>query len=235
MGRLKLDFFYLFFCQQNTSFSSVMLKQAIEEVEQPIRRIENNILNDEETGNNELHTKRLELRSLLQEKVKGALVRSQYIQLKDMDASSTFFFNLEKTSVKDQRMTCLRCLDGHVTTDGVEMRCAMYYYTKLYDKEQCVDQCVQDLLESLPQLCESEKVELDKEISLEELTTAVDQLASGHGPGLDGLTIDFYKHFWSVIGSDLHEVLMSSYDDNVLPASCRRAVLTLLPKKARFN
>lgn len=59
----------------------------------------------------------------------------------------------------------------------------------------------------------------------------VNQLASGRAPGLDGLTIDFYKHFWKDIGSDLHEVLMSSYDENVLPASCRRAVLTLLPKK----
>ncbi len=48
-----------------------MLKQAIEEVERAIRRIENNFLNGKETGNNnELHTKRLELRSLLQERVK---------------------------------------------------------------------------------------------------------------------------------------------------------------------
>ncbi len=105
------------------------------------------------------------------------------------------------------------------------------FYTKLYDKEQCDERCVQDILEDLPQLCEVEQAELDKEISLEELTIAVNQLASGRAPGIDGLTIDFYKHFWAVIGPDLHEVLMRSYDDNVLPASCRRAVLTLLPKK----
>lgn len=63
------------------------------------------------------------------------------------------------------------------------------------------------------------------------ITIAVNQQASGREPEKDGLPIDFYKHFWAVIGPDLHEVLMSSYYNNALPASCRRAVITLLLNK----
>lgn len=48
---------------------------------------------------------------------------------------------------------------------------------------------------------------------------------------MDGLPIDFYKSFWSVIGDDLLAVLNESLADGLLPLSCRRAVLTLLAKK----
>jgi len=85
------------FCQQYTSFSSTMLKQAINEVEEAIKQIENGLLNGGDAESNDtLKIKRVELSSLLQEKVKGALVRSRYIQLKDMEASSTFFSTCKK-------------------------------------------------------------------------------------------------------------------------------------------
>lgn len=136
--------------------------------------------------------------------------------------------------MKDQCMTCLRCPDGHVTADGGEMRrCATAFYTKLYGKEQCDQECVQELLKDLPKLSGAEQNELDKEISLEELTIAVNQLTSGRSPGIDGLSIDFYKHFWSIIEHDVYEVLVSSFKENLLPTSCRRAVLTLIPKKEK--
>ncbi|XP_044227204.1 uncharacterized protein LOC122995885 [Thunnus albacares] len=56
-------------------------------------------------------------------------------------------------------------------------------------------------------------------------------LQSGRAPGIDGLPVDFYKSFWSVLGEDLLEVVTSSLERGRLPLSCRRAVITLLPKK----
>ncbi len=40
-----------------------------------------------------------------------------------------------------------------------------------------------------------------------------------------------YKHFWTLIGTDLYEVLQEVFHVGLLPKSCQRAVLTLLPKK----
>ncbi len=53
----------------------------------------------------------------------------------------------------------------------------------------------------------------------------------GKSPGIDGLPVEFFKVFWSVLGEDLLEVLNDSFVKGLLPLSCRRAVLTLLPKK----
>ncbi|CAM4688665.1 unnamed protein product [Lepidochelys kempii] len=49
--------------------------------------------------------------------------------------------------------------------------------------------------------------------------------------GMDGLTVEFYRAFWDILGPDLVTVWAESLQSGVLPLSCRRAVLTLLPKK----
>ncbi|XP_073690646.1 nidogen-1-like [Garra rufa] len=57
----------------------------------------------------------------------------------------------------------------------------------------------------------------------------------GKAPGVDGLSVDFYKSFWPDVGPDLLEVLKESLAYGRLPTSCRRAILTLLPKKGDLN
>ena len=129
-------------------------------------------------------------------------------------------------------MSSLKLPDGRVTTDPKEMRGhAVTFYSNLYGAEECDQGSVAELLEGLPQLSPEEKDLLDRELSLEELTEAVGQMTAGRAPGLDGLTADFYKHFWNLVGQDLLSVLTECLERGEMPTSCRRAVLSLLPKK----
>lgn len=73
--------------------------------------------------------------------------------------------------------------------------------------------------------------DLARVITLEELEKALQSMECGKAPGIDGLPVDFYKSFWPEIGKDLLGVLRDSLAKGQLPLSCRRAVLTLLPKK----
>ncbi len=73
--------------------------------------------------------------------------------------------------------------------------------------------------------------ELESALSLGELYRALQSMESGKTPGMDGLPVDFLKTFWSEIGVDLLEVFNDSLLKGGLPLSCRRAVVTLLPKK----
>ena len=90
---------------------------------------------------------------------------------------------------------------------------------------------VQELLQDLPRLEEEEALSLEHPLSYSELTQVVQQQNSGRSPGIDGLSGEFYKAFWSLLGPDLHTVLQESVEQGNLPLSCRRAVLSLLPKK----
>ncbi|CAM4717424.1 unnamed protein product [Lepidochelys kempii] len=56
-------------------------------------------------------------------------------------------------------------------------------------------------------------------------------MPTNKSPGMDGLTVEFYRVFWDILGPDLVTVWAESLQSGVLPLSCRRAVLVLLPKK----
>ncbi len=129
-------------------------------------------------------------------------------------------------------MVCLRLPDGRVTADPAEMRRhAVDFYTDLFRAESCDAGAAAELLQGLPQLSQGDQDTLGADLTLEELGAAVSQMTSGRAPGFNGLPSDFFKHFWSVLGQDLLDVFGQCFKDGTLPASCRRAVLSLLPKR----
>ncbi|KAJ3605666.1 hypothetical protein NHX12_027711 [Muraenolepis orangiensis] len=221
------------FCQQYTSHSTSKLKAAVEDLETSIRDLELGLQRDSNPSAGQLlQKKRLELSSFLQERVKGALVRCRFLEIKEMDAPTPFFFNLERSVAQRKQMSCLKLPGGRVTSSPEEMRDhAMDFYTNLFGGEQCSIEGREEILEGLPQLSPEEKAALDLELTLEELTEAVNQMASGRAPGIDGLSGEFLKHFWGVLGADLRGVFAECFRTGSLPVSCRRAVLSLLPKK----
>lgn len=80
----------------------------------------------------------------------------------------------------------------------------------------------------LPQVSADDNKELEAQLSLSELYS---DLMSRSAPCIDGLPVEFYKSFWCVLAQDLLEVLTGSLERGRLPLSCRRAVITPLPKK----
>ena len=131
-----------------------------------------------------------------------------------------------------KQMVVLRLPDGTLTSDPVELRrLAVSFYSDLFEAERCDGDAAEELLQGLPHLGPAEQGVLGADITLEELTSAVNQMASGKSPGLDGLPADFFKRFWSILGTHLLEVFKESFQKGTLPASCRRAVISLLRKK----
>lgn len=158
------------------------------------------------TDSQRLQQKKQELQSFLYERAKGALVRP--VSLAEIwTHPPLFFFNLERSVTQTKQMFCLRLPDGTVMTDPVQMRQhAVDFYSALFRAEDCSSDCVKDLLQGLPQVGSSGRTVLDTNIPLEKLTAAVGQMALGRAPGLDGLPVDFYKHFWGCLGADLWAV-----------------------------
>ncbi len=101
------------FCQQYTSHSSAKIKMAIKDLEVEIQNTEEGLNRylDTMTGP-PLQEKRLELSLFLQGRVKGALVWSRFLQFKDVDAPSSFFFSLERSVAQRKLMTCLKLPGG---------------------------------------------------------------------------------------------------------------------------
>ncbi len=101
-------------------------------LEKYISIIQNSLINQNDVNlQDDLSQKKQELSNLLNEKVKKALVRAHYVSLKDMDAPTQFFFNLNKKCFYTNHMHALCTPEGNVTSDPVEMRrLAVDFYAK---------------------------------------------------------------------------------------------------------
>lgn len=104
---------------------------------------------------------------------------------------------------------------------------AVDFYSSLCGADECDQRCPAELLHGLPRLNKGERVDMDQELSLEELITAAQQLSKGLALGLDGLTADFYQQFWGMLGLDLHSVFM-----DCLVQECGSCLIT---KERRFG
>ena len=77
--------------------------------------------------------------------------------LKDMDAPSAFFFNLEKKEATKKLMALLRLLDGRMRQHAVK------FYSSLFRAEECDQCCTAELLQGLPRLSQGKRVDMDRE------------------------------------------------------------------------
>jgi hypothetical protein len=180
-----------------------------------------------------LKAKKAKLADLLGIKAQGALIRSRFQNIAEMDAPSRFFFNLEKKNGQSRLIHCLRSADGCEFTESSDIRRrAAEFFSKLYTCEYSDNPDGLTLfLSNLPQISEQKRAEMGQPISMQELTFALEGMKKGRAPGIDGIPVEFFKVFWSFLGEDLLAVLNDSMEKGCLPLSCRRAVLTLLPKK----
>ncbi|KAK3522473.1 hypothetical protein QTP86_013341 [Hemibagrus guttatus] len=221
------------FCQQYTLNVTRDIVRSLKALEIEIVELQHL----EATGNRghieALKSKKAKMNDLLDVTAQGALVRSRFTSVTEMDAPSKFFFSLEQKNGQKRFIHAVRTESGDLLSEPTEIRKqTVRFYSKLYSSERSGAQIVEEsFLKDLPKLSEQATRELDRELTLAELHKALQGMENGRAPGIDGLRVEFYKAFWAVIGQDVPEVLNDSMNVGQLPLSCRRAVLTLLPKK----
>ena len=82
------------------------------------------------------------------------------------------------------------------------------------------------LLDESSNLCEGQ-------LTLSECYAALKEFENNKSPGSDGLTTEFYKGFWPVVGRQLVETLNFSHAHGELSTSQKQATTTLIEKTDR--
>ncbi len=86
------------------------------------------------------------------------------------------------------------------------------------------------LLDGLPSLSPDQRTELETPFTLGELQSAVEAAAASKAPGLDGLSYEFYKATFGMVGPPLLDGLNAMLNRGLLAPSLRLGVVRLLPK-----
>ena len=147
------------------------------------------------TGNrghlDSLNSKQSAIANLLGVSAQGALVRSRFMNISQMDAPSQFFFGLEQRNGQRKTIHCLRTGGGSEVSDSSEIRkCATGFYRDLFKSEWSGNLHVHSsFLNGLPQVSRSDNTELAADLTEEELHRATMSLQSGKAPGIDGLPV----------------------------------------------
>ena len=76
---------------------------------------------------------------------------------------------------------------------------------------------------------------LDRMLSFEEFTAALERLKLGKTSGCDGLSPEIYLILWDNIGKTVCNALMYAIEIGQLHLSARRGLITLIPKKGIDN
>ena len=86
---------------------------------------------------------------------------------------------------------------------------------------------------NIPTLNEAAKLELDSDLTLEEIKTAIRSFPNGKACGPDGFGIEFYKKHIDIIAPLLLRMINCSVKDGIFPSSVYDAHICLLLKKDR--
>ena len=111
----------------------------------------------------------------------------------------------------------------HRSSPRLEM--SSKHYLDIYSRENSVTQEALDSIEDLPVL-----EELDSEPTLEELSKAINALASGKAPGEDGIPPEVIKCGKPALLEPLHELVCLYWREGKMPQDMRNAKIITLYK-----
>ncbi|KAJ3591149.1 hypothetical protein NHX12_009096, partial [Muraenolepis orangiensis] len=225
-------------CQQHTLNVTQDIIRSMKDLESDIVELETISETTGDRGYIEiLKEKKMALANLLDVKVQGALVRSRFLNTNEMDAPTSFFFGLEKKNGQRRVIHSLLSGTGQEITEPSQIRRrAVSFYSTLYTSEYEEGETLSEgFCNGLPQVSEEANSQLEGPLTIQELQTALQGMQGRRAPGIDGLSVEFYKAYWDVLSHDLLDVFNESLASGSMPVSCRRAVITLLPKKGNLQ
>ena len=79
-------------------------------------------------------------------------------------------------------------------------------------------------------ILESKLEALYKLVDKEELKKIISSLKVDKSPGTDGWTMEFFKHFFDLVGDDILEMIEESRTLGFIPGALNSTFLTLIPK-----
>ncbi|CAM2099613.1 unnamed protein product [Caretta caretta] len=187
------------FCRNYTRGTSRRRNAAIEQLEWEVLELEKRLAASPEDPLlcGACREKREKLRALEDHRARGAFVRSRIRLLQEMDCGSRFFYALETTRGAKKHITCMLAEDGTPHMEPVEMcRRARAVYASLFSPDLTDPSACRVLWEELPMVSASDQDRLELPLTLAEFSDALRHMPTNKSPGMDGLTVEFYRVFW---------------------------------------
>ena len=147
--------------------------------------------------------------------------------------STKQFFNLEKRNYEKKNMKCIKMESGEISYDqGIILEEQTKFYKGLYKKNPNSKFSMKKE-NYMPKLGEKSKIDCDRDLEMGEIFDAIMTMKNGKVGGPDGFTVEFYRKFYAYLKEILFEMYKNAYQEGILPFTCRKGLISLLPKPGK--
>lgn len=176
---------------------------------------------------------RAELKEYESNICKGAVLRAKANWAVDSDCNSKYFLNLEKHKQENNSIKEILCSDGNIVSDTEGILDEQYkFYSNLYSCVEINVDKMNELLDFNDKKVDDDDRELcDAEINEQEIRKALWEMSCNKSPGSDGLTVEFYRYFYTFLQDILIEIFNKVHEKEMLSRSMKLGVLSLIYKK----
>ncbi|GMJ01570.1 hypothetical protein HRI_003826200 [Hibiscus trionum] len=143
---------------------------------------------------------------------------------------NTHFFHAVASNRRRINMIPEINMGGNKITDPSRMReCIFQHFSAAYNSKSALE--VDELRLDFKQISESQKLNLERSFSEEEIREAVFSSEGDRAPGPDGFNMDFFKQFWSALKPSILNFFENFYHGKNWEMGLNHSFLTLIPKK----
>ncbi len=171
---------------------------------------------------NKIH---FQINELCLDLAKGAFIRSRAKWLEEGERNSSYFFALEKR----KSLSALN-IDGAVCKDIVQIS---NFVSSLYSSKFDTNICDSFLIKiqcCIPAIDEDYKSYCESGLKCEEVWKALQSMKKGKSPGIDGLSVEFYTHFWDTIKSPSVKMYKECIIQREMTVTMKQGIIYLIPK-----
>ena len=177
-------------------------------------------------------TVKKKLENIREPMIEGLITRSRVTWHEQGERSSQYFLSLEKRNF--QRKTINFIQDGEqkiVRTDKIIDKFTNNLQKKYNSDDNDLTEAtlISDNITNELNFTDNER--LDKLLTLQDLTKALQSMKKGKTPGSNGFPAEFFRLFWPEIGPFLYRAFISSLLKNQKLPSHREGIITLIPKQ----
>ena len=225
------------FCVQYSKRKNRKLRNREKELSEQIDALMKVLATNRSKENiTKLYNLRTEFNKIAEHRTNGAIIRSRIRWHEKGEKNTKYFLNLEKRQTSKTFISKLKSQDGHEITDSNEiLNCQKLFYKNLYTAVPRSDLYDKLFFENptLPKLNDIELEALDRPITNQECFEILKLCAKDKCPGSDGFTVEFYLHFWPMLGEEMVQSFNHALTHGHLNITQRQGIIKVVPKKRK--
>ena len=188
-----------------------------------------------EKSNNNNHELLNEIKSNLKayeiEEWEKAQVRTRIRKKTEGEKPSKFFLSIEKQQNQYNTIKAIKDNQGNTLDKPVPMvKCVNEFYRNLYTSDMINTEEMETIINAVQTKNIDNPKDLEEDINETELSYAIRQMNKNTSPGIDGLTVEFYLTFWSILKDDLLEIIKACKEMGSLSCTMNTALIRLIYK-----